>query len=212
MTIRNDLVINWEVSPRIIEVAAPSENVIIQDLLDTLRYLSAQPEAMDDDDIVDASGKDVLSSTELVGLTLKLFNAKVKFEDRTLPTDCDISGGNLVAVDAAGYPMNPIQHSQNVTVTVARSSSATMTQSAAIDIIKAKTDNLPTDPATQSLLQNVKDVVGAPHSPSIAADLYSVQTGLDAAKGVGWTDQTLKKIEELIESLPTTKGSKGFSV
>lgn len=153
MAIRSDITIDWATSPRIIEVAAPSRELTVQDLYDTVRSLGVG--AIDEPEIVDGSGKEVLSATELVGLTVKLLNAKVKFEDRTSPTDCDIFGGNLVALDANGVPMNPIQYAPYVTVAYAKSSSATLVQAAAILAIKAKTDNLPSDPAAQSLVEAV---------------------------------------------------------
>ena len=149
MTIRSDISIDWSVSPRIIEVAYPSHELTVQDLYDTVRSLGAV--AIDEPEIIDGSGKEVLSATELVGLTVKLFNAKVKFEDRTEPTDCDIFGGNLVALDVYGAPMNPIQYAPYVTVTYAKSSSATLVQSAELAVIHQIErgrwkiiDNLPT--------------------------------------------------------------------
>ena len=142
MSVRQDITINWAVSPRIIEVAAPSVSLTIQDLYDTVRSLSDDVSGIDEPEIIDGSGKEVLSATELVGLTVKLLNAKVKFENRSSPTDCDISGGNLVALDASGQPMSPIQYATNVTVTYAKSSSATLVQDADIDTIKAKVNIL----------------------------------------------------------------------
>ena len=62
MSIRDDISIFWEESPRIIEVAAPSTLLRVQDLHDTLRHLAALPEAMDEDEIVDSSGKESLGS------------------------------------------------------------------------------------------------------------------------------------------------------
>lgn len=124
MTIRNDISINWNVSPRIIEVSKPSVELTIQDLYDTVRSLAAV--VTYEDEITDASGKEELSITESVGLTIKLFNAKVKFEDRTSPTDCNIFGGNLVALNENNISMNPIQYATYVTVTYAKSSSASL--------------------------------------------------------------------------------------
>ena len=138
MAVRDDLTINWGVSPRIIEVAAPSVELKVQDLYDTIRNKAASIEGMDEPEIIDGSGKEILSATELVGLTVKLFNAKVKFEDRSSATDCDIYGGNLVAVDANNQSMSPIQYATYVTVTYAKSSSATLVQSADITYIKQK--------------------------------------------------------------------------
>ena len=143
MSIRQDLIIDWATSPRIIEVAAPSAKITVQDLYDTIRNLG--PDAIDEPEIIDGSGKEALSDVELVGLTVTLLNAKVKFENRTSPTDCDISGGNLVALDANGAPMGPIQYATYVTVSLAKSSSATLVQDAVIDSIKAKVDALQAD-------------------------------------------------------------------
>ena len=128
MTIRYDITIDWSLSPRIIEIAAPSHEIAVQDLYDTLRHLGSMPEAIGENEIVDGSGKEVLSEDLLVGLTIKLINAKVKFEDRTSPPCvlCDIYGGNLVAVDENDYSMNPVEPSNNVMVTKTASSSATL--------------------------------------------------------------------------------------
>ena len=211
MTIRSDITINWGVSPRIIEVAAPSTELTVQDLYDTLRSLGA--EAIDEPEIIDGSGKEVLSATEAVGLTVKLLNAKVKFEDRTEPVDCDIYGGNLVALDVNESPMSPIQYAENVTVSYAKSSSATLVQAAEILAIKAKTDHLPSDPAAQSLVQDIRDIIGSPTSPTIADDLDQLETEIVSVKGIGWTDETLKKIKELIEAAQSkASGGGGFSV
>ncbi len=126
MAIRDDITINWLVSPRVIEIAIPSTELTIQELYDTLRSLGASIEAIGEPEIIDGSGKEDLGGGTLVGLTVKLFNAKVKFEDRSSPTECNISGGNLVAFNASGQSMNPIQYATNVTVTYAKSSSATL--------------------------------------------------------------------------------------
>jgi len=128
MAIRYDITIDWSVSPRIIEIAAPSDKITVQDLYDTLRYLGADFIAINEDEIVDASGKEVLSAILLIGLTVKLINAKVKFENRTSPPCvlCDIFGGNLVAVDEYDNPMNPVEPSENIMVTKTASSSGTL--------------------------------------------------------------------------------------
>ena len=132
MSIRNDITIDWDVSPRIIEIskegASPTE-ITVQDLYDTLRDMGVKIEAMDEPEIVDGSGKEILSATESVGLTVKLLNAKVKFENRSVPTDCSISGGNLVAIDINGDPINPIQYATYVTVSYAKSTSASVVTS-----------------------------------------------------------------------------------
>lgn len=126
MSVRDDISINWGVSPRIVEVVGDSTILNVQDLYDTLRYKAFQSDAMDDDEIVDGSGKEILSTTASVGLTVKLLNAKVKFEDKSTPTTCSIDGGNLVALNASGVSMSPIEFSYNVIVDRAASSSPTL--------------------------------------------------------------------------------------
>ena len=143
MSVRNDVSITWSVSPRIIEVSkegtSPTE-ITAQDLYDTVRNLAAQVAAMAEDDIIDAGGKEVLSESLLVGLTVKLKNAKVKFEDRPEPTyiQCQVSGGNLVAVDGTGESMSPIQPSSYTQVILAQSSSATLVAGAMQDKVTMK--------------------------------------------------------------------------
>jgi hypothetical protein len=137
MSIRDDLTIDWTASPRIIEVADPSTALTVQDLYDTLRSKAAASEAMDDAEIIEASGKEDLGGTPpvLVGLTVKLLNAKVKFEAKASPTVCNVSGGNLVAVDANEDAMYPIAFSTNVTVMLAQSTSPSLIEGADPDAI-----------------------------------------------------------------------------
>ena len=131
MSIRNDVSINWQSSPRVVEVAASEPGglaITVQDLLDTLRSLSASSNALGYDEIVDASGKEALGADVSVGLTVKLLNAVLKFGDRP-PSQwvvCSVSGGNLVAMDHVGQPLNPIAPAAYVNVTLAQSSSATL--------------------------------------------------------------------------------------
>lgn len=128
MSFRSDISVDWSASPRIIEVAAPSAELKLQDLHDTLRTLAAQPQAMDEASIIESAGKEYLSDEASVGLTTTLLNARVKFEDRGAPpwTACVVKGGNLVAKDALGEPMDSIEPAAYVQVTIAQSSSPTI--------------------------------------------------------------------------------------
>ena len=173
MTIRSDLTVNWTLSPRIIEVAAPSVSLNAQDLYDTLRDLASKPDALDDDEIVDAGGKEILDATRSVVITVTLKNAKVKFEDRSQWTVCEITG-NLVALDSGGQPMSPIEPAAYVTVDRAKDTAGVMLQDADINAIKAKTDNLPATPADESSLQDLRDKVGVPTS-TVAGDLEYIE-------------------------------------
>lgn len=126
MAYRGDLIVYWGLSPRIIEVPIPSVELDLQDLYDTLRTYGETLTVMDDDEIVDAGGKEPLGGGVSNGLTVKLLNAKVKFENRTSDVVCNISGGNLVAVDVDGNYMEPTEFSEHVTLVRTSSSSATI--------------------------------------------------------------------------------------
>jgi len=126
MSIRGDIIVDWDLSPRIIEVVGTSASLTLQDLYDTLRSLAFQSSAMDDDEIVEGSGKEPLSSISAIGLTVKLLNAKVKFEDKVAPTICIIDGGNLVALDIDNVAMSPVEFSYNVVIDRMASSSPTL--------------------------------------------------------------------------------------
>lgn len=137
---------------RIIKVAAPDTEVTIQQLINAVRDWEDEPCNMEVTKVADASGKDVLGGGLAVGITLKLLNWKVKFEDRSGPdwVDCDVTGGNLLAVDANGNLMSPIEPASYVTITVSKSVSAVLLQELEILAIKTKTDNLPNDPASET--------------------------------------------------------------
>lgn len=113
MTVRSDITVDWAVSPRIIEVASPSVDVLVQDLIDTLRELEDELENISYKTIVRATGKEALTSDLNVGITCTLLNARLKFEDRAGPTfvRCDVLGGNLLAIDDAGSSMEAIEFS-----------------------------------------------------------------------------------------------------
>jgi hypothetical protein len=87
MTTRNDVVVNWEVSPRIITVLAPSVEITVQDLVDTLRVLEADIQNMDEPAIISAAGKEDLGGGVSVGITATMQDAKLAFEARVIPDE-----------------------------------------------------------------------------------------------------------------------------
>lgn len=136
MAIRGDITIDWELSPRIITVASPSVSCSMQDLLDTLRHLESQGNAMDDPPIVDASGKESLGGGTKVGITVKLLNAKVAFEARDGSSGwilCSLEGGNLVAVDENGSDIDARHPTAFVTIDRTSSASATLQEQDALN-------------------------------------------------------------------------------
>lgn len=85
MATRDDISVRWDLSPRIITVAAPSTEVTIQDLHDTLRDLEDEPANMIYPSIISSAGKEELGGGVLVGLTATLLDAKLQFEGRPTP-------------------------------------------------------------------------------------------------------------------------------
>ena len=97
MSFRSDVTVDWSVSPRIIEIAAPSINIIAQDLYDTLAELQAQVHNQIYPIIISAGGKSPLGGGIFTAVTNELLDAKIKFEDRPGPSTvfCTITGGNV---------------------------------------------------------------------------------------------------------------------
>lgn len=128
MTIRTDITIDWEASPRVLTVLDPSTDLVLQDLVDTCRYLESLPDAMDDPALIAASGKEDLGGGVQVAITANLQNTVLAFEARPGPafSICNIRGGNLVAVDVNGDAMFPILSTAYVQVVMAAASSATL--------------------------------------------------------------------------------------
>ena len=117
-------IITFDKTNRLINVGGTTE-VSIQELINAIRNFEDELVNFDIPSIASASGKESLGGDLFVGITLKLLNWKLKFEDRDPPnTVCNVTGGNLIAVDGSGYFMNSIEPSNNVTVTKTASTSA----------------------------------------------------------------------------------------
>jgi hypothetical protein len=134
MSIRTDVSIDWESSPRVITVASPSVEITIQDLVDTCRYHEGLLVNIDDPHLINAAGKEFLGGTTYVGITATLQNAVLAFEARGGPDWilCTISGGNLVAVDADGLNLDPRLPTAYTSVDRTASASATLQEQDAL--------------------------------------------------------------------------------
>ncbi len=164
MAIRSDITIDWESSPRVITVAAPSVEITIQDLVDTCRDHEDRPVNMDRPILIDAAGKEPLGGIVYVGVTATLQNAVIAFEARGGPTWilCKISGGNVVAVDDVGADIDPRLPTAYVTVDRTASSSATLLEQEAIEF--ASYNNGVTIDIT-SIYSGTSFPVGTPRQP-----------------------------------------------
>lgn len=134
MAVRNDITIEWELSPRKITIDSPSTTCSMQDLLDTLRYREALSKNCDNLSIVDASGKETLNEDgDKVGITVTLLNATIGFETRPGPdwVQCYLDGGNVAGQDVNGEPTSFTTHNNPfVNITKTSSVSATITEGA----------------------------------------------------------------------------------
>lgn len=99
MAFRSDVTVAWEESPRLIAVAAPSTNITLQDLVDTLRDLEDEmSEGLQFDHLLDTSGKGNLGGGGFTGILATLKNAQVLFEPRTTRLET----GTVTTVDTNG--------------------------------------------------------------------------------------------------------------
>jgi len=98
MVVRNDISVLYSLSPRVVRVAAPSTEVTIQDLHDTLRALEDEPGNMQYPALIDTTGKQPLGGVASVGLTAELKNARLSFDARR----ASLVSGSVTGVDATG--------------------------------------------------------------------------------------------------------------
>ena len=88
MATRDDISVDFQTSPRIIEVEDPSVEVTMQDLVDTLRIVEeAFSLGLAFPKVTNASGKDDLGGGVSVGITTSMQNARLSFEARTTPAE-----------------------------------------------------------------------------------------------------------------------------
>lgn len=83
MTTRDDVKVLYYLNPRLILVEAPSININIQDLHDTLSVIDEQFTSMSYPHLLSTAGKEDLGGGNFVGLTLTLQNAQIGFGRRT---------------------------------------------------------------------------------------------------------------------------------
>ena len=184
----------------IILVEEPVTEVTIQELINAIRDWEDELPNMNCPKVADASGKEDLGGGLQVGITLKLFNWKLKFEDRTAPNYivCTVKGGNLVAVDQYDDSMSPIEPSSYVTVTMAIAVSAALIAAAA------------------EWSQAEKDQVFADHD-SMDTEFTTVKTEIDKVQHhTGTYEPEIESLEairtRLDEVYAKPSGAKRFSI
>ena len=98
MASRDDIDILWHLSPRIVLVKAPSDELTVQDLHDTVRDIESRPENLIYDGLIATAGGENLGGGVTVGLTSTLQNARIAFEaNKTF-----VTSGIISTTDATG--------------------------------------------------------------------------------------------------------------
>ena len=87
MATRPDVVVDFEPSPRIAIVDAPSVEFVVQDIVDTLRKRDDAFRGQSETKLLDASGKQDLGGGTAVGITVDLQDTQIAFEGRTTPAE-----------------------------------------------------------------------------------------------------------------------------
>lgn len=102
MAIRTDIVIDYELSPRVVTVQAPSVSLLLQDLHDTLTGFEDSNLGGQYSNLVSSAGREDLGGGVLVAITMKMLDAVVEFEARTTQyltptiTTGDVFGKSLI--------------------------------------------------------------------------------------------------------------------
>jgi len=103
MTVRADITVDWDISPRIIRIAEPSQELTLQDLLDTCRDLEDEWRGQSEPKLIDAAGKSTISAGKLTGITATLNNAQIQFAGRLTPNGTGTASGGstgLILIDS----------------------------------------------------------------------------------------------------------------
>ena len=87
MATRSDIVVDYNPSPRIVEVIGISTELSVQDVVDTLRMREEAFTGMSHPKLLDASGKEQLGESQWTGVTASLRNAQLAFEPRRMPAE-----------------------------------------------------------------------------------------------------------------------------
>lgn len=110
MTTRNDFSVEYNTSPRVAEIAAPSVEVVMQDVVDTLRKHEDSFQGMGFPKLVNASGKEDLGGGTSVGITVASQNTLLAFEARRTPAETGT---------VTGSPASPVAGRQIIQDTTA---------------------------------------------------------------------------------------------
>ena len=119
--------LSFERVDKTVTVLAPDTSVTVQELVDAIADYADEPAYLDLDMMATWDGKADLGGGEFTGITLTMINDwRIQFEARGGPTyeSCQVSGGNLVAVNS--YGNNPIKPTAYTQVQIRQSQAPTL--------------------------------------------------------------------------------------
>lgn len=132
MAYRPEVWIDFDSSPRVIWVGSPTTTITVQDIVDTVHTLEAEPTNMSFPKLIDTAGKSFLyndgTNNYYTGIVLTLLNAKVAFAARSGPSyiQCQVSAGDMIAQDSGGLSMSPIYPTAFTQVVISQSTAPTL--------------------------------------------------------------------------------------
>ena len=110
------MAISFDRINKLVIVGTPDTEVTVQQLINAVRDYEDEPSNLDVPSIATASGKEDLGGGLSIGITMKLIDWKVKFDDRTAWTSCEVKGGNLICWDTYTQKyVNPVSPAAYVT-------------------------------------------------------------------------------------------------
>ena len=103
MATREDVIVDFEPSPRIAIVDSPSVEFVVQDIVDTLRKREDTFRGQTESKLINASGKEDLGGGVAVGITAELQDTQIAFEGRTTPAET----GTITTASSAPIANSP---------------------------------------------------------------------------------------------------------
>lgn len=163
MTTRTDIAMEFNSSPRVIEVDSPSVEMNMQDLVDTLRKQEDTFLGMSFDKLLNASGKQDLGNGVSVGITVALQDTRLAFEGRTTPAET----GTVTASPSAPHAGTQIMQDDNAdftTASIARGSLViNFTDQSIADVISVDSDTQLTTKTLVNGIGNTYDTLDVYH-------------------------------------------------
>lgn len=139
---------SFDQANRVATVLAPATAVTIQELYDEFRHHEGSMQSMGEPRHLDAAGKFDLGGGIVTVVSVRLEDGwQVGFEARPGPTyeTCQITGGNLGAVDSGGNPIWPIYPFAFTTVSFAQATTGGLADPVEFDQIVSDISQIQTD-------------------------------------------------------------------